>query len=76
MQEIWKGLPVTVEHKERVKVVLSGKEYVRDTFTLSGNEGTQTVCTYARKLDDNLMSIIEIYWFGKSTAEDYEKLFS
>ena len=74
-QGIWKGLPVTVEHKERVKVVISGKEYVRDTFTLTGNEGTQTVCTYARKLDDNLMSIIEIYWFGKKTAEENEKIF-
>ena len=52
-----------------------GKEYVRDTVTLSGNEGTQTLCFYARKLDDNLMSVIEIYWFGNKTAEDYEKLF-
>ena len=49
---------------------------MRDTVTLSGNEGTQTLCFYARKLDDNLMSVIEIYWFGKKTAEDYEILFA
>ena len=73
---LYKGFPITVEYKGRDKAVLGGKEYVRDTFTLSGNEGTQTICIYARKLDDNLMSVVEIYWFGKKTAEDYEKLFS
>ena len=73
---LYKGFPITVEYRGRTKVVLNGKEYVRDTITLTGNEGTQTLCFYARKLDDNLMSVIEIYWFGKKTADDYEKMFT
>ena len=72
---LYKGFPITVEYKGRAKAVLNGKEYVRDTVTLSGNEGVQTLCFYARKLDDNLICVVEIYWFGKKTAEDYEKLF-
>ena len=71
----YKDFPITVEYKGRTKVTLCGKEYVRDTFTLSGNEGVQTLCFYARKLDDNLMSVMEIYFFGKHTAEEYEKIF-
>ncbi|MCR5287119.1 MAG: glycoside hydrolase family 3 C-terminal domain-containing protein, partial [Saccharofermentans sp.] len=75
-KEMLKDYPITIEYKGRTKATLSGKEYVRDTFTLSGNEGVQTVCIYARKLDDNLMSTVEIYWFGNHTAEEYEKMFS
>ena len=74
-KEMLKDYPITIEYKGRTKATLSGKEYVRDTYTLSGNEGVQTVCIYARKLDDNLMSTVEIYWFGKHTAEEYEKNF-
>jgi len=72
---LYKGFPITVEYRGRSKAVLNGKEYVKDVFALSGNEGTQILCFYARKLDDDLMSVIEIYWFGKKSAEDYEKLF-
>ena len=75
-KEMLKDYPITIEYKGRTKATLSGKEYVRDTFTLSGNEGVQTVCIYARKLDDNLMSTVEIYWFGNHIAEEYEKMFS
>ena len=73
---MYKDFPITVEYVGRTKVTVCGKEYVRDTFTLSGNEGVQTLCFYARKLDDNLMSVMEIYFFGKHTAEEYEKMFS
>ena len=70
-----KDYPLTIEYKGRTKVSLCGKEYVRDIYTLSGDQGVQTVCFYARKLDDNLMSILEIYWFGNHHVEDYEKMF-
>ena len=69
----YKDFPITVEYKGRTKVNLCGKEYVRDTYTLSGNDGVQTLCFYARKLDDSLMSVIELYWFGKKTPEEFEK---
>lgn len=71
--DLYKGYPIKVESQGRAKASLNGKEYVRDIITLSGNEGTQTICIYARKLDDNLMSVIEVYWFGKKTPEEYEK---
>ncbi len=73
---MYKDFPITVEYVGRTKVIVCGKEYVRDTFTLSGNEGVQTLCFYARKLDDNLMSVMEIYFFGNHIAEEYEKMFS
>ena len=71
----YKSFPLTVEYHGRAKTVLCGKEYLRDTFTLSGNESVQTICYYARKLDDNLISVVELYWFGKKTAEEQEKFF-
>ena len=71
----YRNFSLTVDYKGRSKSVLNGNEYVRDIYTLSGNEGIQTIALYARKLDENLMSIIEIYWFGQETAEDLEKLF-
>lgn len=71
----YKSFAITVEYHGRAKTVICGKEYLRDTFTLSGNEGVQTICYYARKLDDNLISVVELYWFGKKTAEEQEKFF-
>ncbi|MBO7426270.1 MAG: hypothetical protein J6U23_11390 [Clostridiales bacterium] len=71
----YKDLPITLEYQGRSEAVLNGQVYIRDIYTLSGNEGTQTLAYYARKLDDKLMCVIEIYWFGDETVEDYEKIF-
>ena len=76
VEDSLKDYGITVEDNGRAEVSLGGKVYLRQGIILSGNEGKQYLYCYARKLDDNLMCIIEIYWFGDKSVEEYEKLFS
>lgn len=64
---------------ERKTVLLGGKEYVRQI--VSGKDSfsslNETDFLYARKIDDNLMVIIEIYaFYDNASPEDYEKRFT
>ena len=66
----------TVE--ERQTVLLGGKEYVRQI--VSGIDSfsslDETDFMYARKIDDNLMVVIDILaFYDNASPEDYEKLF-
>jgi len=66
----------TAEYEDRATVTLGGNEYVRATYRLDlGMMGTgiQTVHTYVRKLDNDLMAVITIS--GTLPASEYEKMF-
>ena len=67
---------IKVDDKGRSKVKLGDQEYVSQYVILSQEGGSeQKVCGYVRKLDDKLMCIIEIYYFGDKDPSEYEKLF-
>ena len=67
---------INIENKGRTKVKLADNEYTRQYLILSQEGGPhQTVCFYARKIDDKLMSIIEICFFKDCDPSEYEKLF-
>ncbi|MBR5364465.1 MAG: beta-lactamase family protein [Oscillospiraceae bacterium] len=54
---------------------LSGKEYLRNLVVLTDSGEKGNSYTYARKLDDDLMCIVDIAIWSEKTAEDYEALF-
>ncbi len=56
---------------EQSKVTLSGKEYVKISFTVD----TQPVYLYVRKLDDSLMTVITASSISGAPADKYEKMF-
>ena len=56
---------------EQGKAVLSGKEYLKFTFTVDG----QAVYLYVRKLDDSLMTVITASSLTGGSADKYEKMF-
>ncbi len=64
-----------IEYEDRVKVTISGKEYVREVarITMQGQE--QYDYFYVRKLDDNLISIIEINGISDKSPEYFEAMF-
>ncbi|MBP5655198.1 MAG: glycoside hydrolase family 3 C-terminal domain-containing protein, partial [Clostridiales bacterium] len=67
---------IKVDDKGRSKVKLGDQEYVSQYVILSQEGGSeQKVCGYVRKLDDKLMCIIEIYYFGDKDPSVYEKMF-
>lgn len=67
---------IKVDDKGRSKVKLGDQEYVSQYVILSQEGGSeQKVCGYARKLDDKLMVVVEIYYFSDKDPAEYEKLF-
>ena len=64
---------VPQEYDERVKVVLGGKEYVREIVRAPGFN--QYFYFYVRKLDDDLMLVIEVVGIADKDPEYYEKMF-
>ncbi len=69
------GLESTLE--DRTTVILGGNEYVRDVMKVTDGVGTQYLYVYARKLDDNLMCIIEMSGISTDKSpEYYEELFN
>ena len=69
------GYGIEQTYGDRVRVSLGGAEYVRDTCTY--NDGDGVVYFYVRKLDDDLMCVIQISAFDEyiKTPEHYEALF-
>ena len=65
---------VTQTGNERTKVKLSGQEYTRAAI-VTDYYGKMNSYFYARKLDDNLMCIINISMPPEKNIADYEKLF-
>ena len=52
---------ITHVYKDRAKVVLGGKEYIREEYTISaGEEYSEVIAYYVRRLDDNLICVIEV----------------
>ena len=58
-----------------VKVTLGGKEYLRVELVMEAGGGEAHVYYYVRKLDDNLMLMIEADSLSDKRADYYEKLF-
>lgn len=61
--------------KERKKVNLGGNEYIRDTIEMSFDGGGQMLYFYARKIDEKLMSIIEVNGIGEVDIDEVEAMF-
>jgi hypothetical protein len=52
---------ITHAYKDRAKVVLGGKDYIREEYTISaGEEYSEVIAYYVRRLDDNLICVIEV----------------
>ena len=52
---------ITHTYKDRSKVVLGGNEYTREEYRISaGDEYSEVFAYYVRRLDDNLMCVIEV----------------
>ena len=56
------------------KVMLSGKEYVRAEIELD-YYGKSNIYYYARKIDDNLMCIVQLTLTSDKSPEEFEKMF-
>ena len=56
------------------KVTLSGQEYLRMSVD-ADYQGKTRIYYYARKIDDNLMCIVQLTLASGKTPEEYEKLF-
>jgi len=68
------GLDLTFSDRE--KVTLGGSEYLRMTAELTdGVHGVQKVHKYIRRIEDAVMSVIEISTFSDKSLEEYEALF-
>ncbi len=64
---------VPQEYDSREKVVLGGKEYIREVVRASSFN--QYFYFYVWKIDDDLMLVIEIVGVSDKTPEDYERMF-
>ncbi len=62
---------VELAYNERENVTLNGKEYLMDSREVSFNGIKQIDYFYARKLDDNLMCIIEISTIDEDKSPEY-----
>ncbi|MBP5432594.1 BspA family leucine-rich repeat surface protein [Ruminococcus sp.] len=59
---------ITHTYKDRSKVVLGGNEYTREEYRISaGDEYSEVFAYYVRRLDDNLMCIIEVETLADSS---------
>jgi beta-glucosidase len=63
------------EYEDREKVTLGGNEYVRDVCSMNYEGTHQYYYDYARRLDDELMCIIEINGSKKISPEEFEAMF-
>jgi len=70
-EEELKQIGLKANFGEQGKAVLSGKEYLKLTFTVEG----QAVNLYVRKLDDSLMTVITTSNMAGGSADKYEKMF-
>ena len=64
----------TQTEKERTKVKLGGQEFIRAS-TVIDYYGKMNMYYYARKLDDNLICMINISMPTDKNIADYEKMF-
>ena len=65
----------TVTKKDITKVTLCGKEYTRAELALDFDGMESHLYVYARKLDDDLMLMIEASSIGDRKADFFEELF-
>ena len=63
------------EYEEREKVNLGNKEYLREVCSLRADGMHQYYYDYARRIDDDLISIIEINGSSDFSPEFFEQLF-
>ena len=63
------------DYEDRVKVNLGSNEYLRDVCRVEVEGTKQFYYDYVRKLDDELMCIIEISGVGNFSPEEFEKMF-
>ena len=73
LQRLSDRIGILQEHGKREKVTLGGKEYIREVVRASSFN--QYFYFYVRKLDDDLMVVIEITGISDKSPEDYEKMF-
>ena len=66
---------LTATRSDIVKVTLGGKEYLRVELVMQTNNVEAHLYYYVRKLDDNLMVMIEADSMSDKRADYYEKLF-
>ena len=66
---------LTATRSDIVKVTLGGKEYLRVELVMQTNDVEAHLYYYVRKLDDNLMVMIEADSMSDKRADYYEKLF-
>ena len=60
---------------DKTKVTVAGKEYMRAELVLSFNGQEAHLYFYARKLDDNILLMIECDSMSDKRADYFEKLF-
>lgn len=66
---------ITRTYEDRETVTLGGSEYVREAYNMSFNDLSYDFCYYVRRLDDNLMCVIEVQTAAGS-PKDCEAWFS
>ena len=66
-----KQIGLEAKYVEQGKATLSGKEYVKISFTVDG----QPVYLYVRKLDESLMTVITFSSMTGGSADKFEKMF-
>ena len=64
-----------VTKTDRTKVTIAGKEYVKAELVLQFNGREAHLYFYARKLDDNLLVMIECDSMSDKRADFFENLF-
>ena len=60
--------------RDTSKVTISGREYLRMAVD-NDYQGKTSIFYYARKIDDNLMCIVQLTLTSGKTPEEFEKLF-
>ena len=59
---------LTHTYEDRAAVNLSGNEYIRESYNLSFEDMSYDFCYYVRRLDDDLMCVIEVQTAGVSPS--------
>lgn len=60
--------------RDTIKVTLGGNEYLRMEVD-NDYQGKTKIFYYARKIDDNLMCVVQLMLTSGKTPEEFEKLF-